>query len=178
MKQLTNYIDLEKLSTQGYQWQGEFQLSQFPRLSELLSQNETTDSEFSCEINKISGIYWLQFGVKAPLKNQCQRCLQPMSFILDEQAKLALLEDKSQASVLQDDDWLLLDDVVEMVKHERRLPILNMIEDELLLALPLVPKHDYNDENCVPVEILSDDEEEPIEEKNNPFAVLAELKKK
>ncbi len=182
MKQLANYIDLEKLSPQGYQWQGEFQLSQFPRLAELLSQKDaenTKDTEFSCEINKKSSIYWLQFKVKAPLENQCQRCLQPMSFILDEQIKLALLEDKSQASLLQEDDWLLLDDVVEMVKHERRLPILNMIEDELLLALPLVPKHDYNDENCVPVEILADDEEEPIvEEKNNPFAVLAELKEK
>ncbi len=178
MKQLANYIDLEKLSPQGYQWQAEFTLAQFPRLSELLQQKTTTDSEFSCEINKKSGIHWLEFSVKAPLKNQCQRCLQAMDFLLDEQIKLALLEDKAQASLLQEDDWLLLDDVVEMVKHERRLPILNMIEDELLLALPLVPKHDYNDENCVPVEILADDEEEVIEEKNNPFAVLAELKEK
>ncbi len=178
MKQLANFIDLEKLSTQGYQWQGEFQLSQFPRLAELLSQKATAKTTFTCEINKVSGIYWLEFSVKAPLENQCQRCLQAMDFLLDEQIKLALLEDKSQASVLQEDDWLLLDDVVERVKHERRLPILTMIEDELLLALPLVPKHDYNDKNCVPVEILADEEEEPIVEKNNPFAVLAELKEK
>ncbi|MBS9779086.1 MAG: DUF177 domain-containing protein [Moraxellaceae bacterium] len=182
MKQLANYIDLEKLSAQGYQWQGEFSLNQFPRLSEVLNQQDTENTkntEFSCEINKKSGIYWLEFSVKAPLENQCQRCLQAMDFILDEQIKLALLEDKAQASLLQEDDWLLLDDVVEMVKHERRLPILTMIEDELLLALPLVPKHDYNDENCLPVEILADEEEEPmVEEKNNPFAILAELKEK
>ncbi len=177
MKQLANFIDLEKLSPQGYQWQGEFTLAQFPRLAELLNQKETAETTFTCEINKISSIYWLQFSVKAPLENQCQRCLQPMEFILDEQIKLVLLEDKSQASILQEEDWLLLDDVVEMVKHERRLPILNMIEDELLLALPLVPKHDYNDENCVPVEIL-EEENESTEEKNNPFAILAELKEK
>ncbi len=178
MKQLANFIDLEKLSPQGYQWQSEFHLSQFPRLAELLTQTATTETNFTCEINKISGIYWLEFSVKAPLETQCQRCLQPMEFLLDEQGKLALLEDKAQASLLQEEDWLLLDDVVEMVKHERRLPILTMIEDELLLGLPLVPKHDYHDENCVPVEILADDEEEPIEEKNNPFAILAELKEK
>ncbi len=178
MKPLANFIDLEKLSTQGYQWQGKFQLTQFPRLAELVSQTDIEDTVFFCKINYLASIYWLEFSVQATLENQCQRCLQAMEFLLNEQVKLALLEDKSQANLLQEDDWLLLNDVVNMVKHERRLPIINMIEDELLLALPLVPKHDLNDENCVPVDILVEEEETVVEEKNNPFAVLAKLKDK
>ena len=51
-----------------------------------------------------------------------------------------------------------------------------VIEDELLLALPLVP---VNPDSTLPEELVAPDEEPPSDGRtDNPFAVLGELKKR
>ncbi len=176
------YVDITKWAEAGYQWQGSFELSQFPRLSEILTEDTELQDKFPSilqfAISRSDGVYWFEFVVKASVKIQCQRCLQQMDFILDKKTKLAILEDKSQVGLLVDDnDWLLVEDVSDLIGREIRLPVATIIEDELLLSLPLAPKHEINDVHCVPVEVLTEEDLEPIlEEKENPFAVLAGLK--
>ncbi|MEC9314753.1 MAG: YceD family protein, partial [Pseudomonadota bacterium] len=54
----------------------------------------------------------------------------------------------------------------------------SVVEDELILALPLVPKHE---ENCLPEEALFSGDEDSEEEEvkpNSPFSVLSSLKTK
>ncbi len=177
---LPAYVDIDKWADQGYHWQGNLQVANFKRLAEVVSQSAESVAPLSFSISRTGGVYWFEFTVTAEVESQCQRCLQPMTLTLDKQVKLAILENEEQASQLtEDDDWILIEDVAEIVGREIRLPIASVIEDELLLEIPLSPKHKINDEDCVPVDFIEDDEEEEAEdEKENPFAILAGLKGK
>jgi uncharacterized protein len=62
------------------------------------------------------------------------------------------------------------DDVLAL---NRSLDLRSLVEDELLLALPLVPRHDV----CPEPLPLVDDDENAEPERANPFAVLAALKR-
>lgn len=98
---------------------------------------------------------WLTLSVQAPVWLTCQRCLQPMAVGLALDRRLRFVHGESQAEALDaesDDDVLAL---------PRWLNLRELVEDELLLGLPLVPRH----ETCpqpLPVPIrLEDDSAEP-----------------
>ena len=61
-----------------------------------------------------------------------------------------------------------------------QLMIATMVEDEIILALPAIPRHEPGDE-CTVAENIdkpSSSAEQAVEEAPNPFAVLAKLKAK
>ena len=102
---------------------------------------------------------WLTLSVQAPVWLTCQRCLQPMAVGLALDRRLRFVHGESQAEALDaesDDDVLAL---------PRWLDLRELVEDELLLSLPLVPRH----ETCpqpLPVPIrLEDDSDEPLGER-------------
>ena len=102
---------------------------------------------------------WLTLLVQAPVWLTCQRCLQPMAVGLALDRRLRFVHGESQAQALDaesDDDVLAL---------PRWLDLRELVEDELLLSLPLVPRH----ETCpqpLPVPIrLEDDSDEPLGER-------------
>lgn len=99
---------------------------------------------------------WLTLSAQAPVWLTCQRCLQPMAVDLALDRRLRFVRGESQAEALDaesDDDVLAL---------PRWLDLRELVEDELLLGLPLVPRH----ETCpqpLPVPIrLDDDSDEPV----------------
>ena len=99
---------------------------------------------------------------------ECQRCLQPMSVPLQVERRLFLVAGEDTAETLDadsDDDVLALTPSVDLRA---------LVEDELLLALPLVPRHDA----CtLPLPAgVSDSPEEA--EAAHPFAALAALRGK
>jgi uncharacterized protein len=77
--------------------------------------------------------------LRGSLTLQCQRCLQPMSMRLDVDATFELRDDVTDDVLLQDD---LDDDSRDYLSASRKMDLISLIEDEVLLALPLVPKHD------------------------------------
>lgn len=93
---------------------------------------------------------WMTLSVQAPVWLTCQRCLQPMAVGLALDRRLRFVHGESQAEALDaesDDDVLAL---------PRWLDLRELVEDELLLGLPLVPRH----ETCpqpLPVPIRLDD---------------------
>ena len=101
----------------------------------------------------------------------CQRCLHRMAERLEFDRSFLFVRDEDEAARLDeesDDDVLVL---------PRLLDGIELIEDELILALPLVPRHDVCPqplENPAAAVGLSA-EDAPARE--NPFAVLAQLKK-
>lgn len=112
---------------------------------------------------------WLNLQVQAQVRPTCQRCLQPVSIELDIDRPFRFVRDEAQAAELDaesEDDVLVL---------SRRFDVQEWVEDELLLALPIVPLHDV----CPQPLPVSDAAaaEEPAE-RPNPFAVLQALKGK
>ena len=113
---------------------------------------------------------WLHLSATAAVWLTCQRCLQPFEQPLALDTRVRFVRDEAKAEAL---DAELEEDVLAL---PRWLDLRTLIEDELLLALPLVPRH----EQCpqpLPASAgdLADDVEAPPE-RPNPFAVLQALK--
>lgn len=112
---------------------------------------------------------WLQLALQGQVWRTCQRCLRPVAIDLDVVRPLRFVRSEDEAAALDaetDDDVLAL---------ERSLDLHALVEDELLLAQPLVPRHD----TC-PVELPTSVGEAPEAEtdKPNPFAALEALKRR
>ncbi len=116
---------------------------------------------------------WLTLQVQARVWLTCQRCLQPMTVPLALDQRLRFVQGESQAEALDAESE---DDVLAL---SRWMDLRELAEDELLLALPLVPRH----ETCplplpVAIGLESDDADAPDQgfDKPNPFAALRALK--
>ena len=110
---------------------------------------------------------WLHLHAGASLSLVCQRCLQPVQAVLSVERNFRFVADEKQAAAIDAD---IEEDVLVL---SRSFDLVELIEDELLLALPLVPRH----EMCTqPLESAAD----PVafDERVNPFDVLGELKLK
>jgi uncharacterized protein len=113
---------------------------------------------------------WLHLAAQAVLPLTCQRCLGPV--------ELAVSFDRSFRFVATEEIAAALDEECEedVLVTEKDFNLLSLIEDELLMALPVVAKHEV----CpIPVQLHvadADFVDEPVE-KPNPFAVLQQLKK-
>ena len=112
---------------------------------------------------------WLHVAAQATVSLVCQRCLSPVEAPLDAHRSFHFVSDETTAAQLDADSE---DDVLALT---RSLNLVSLVEDELLLALPLVPRHEVCPE---PLPMSHGDDEEGEEEAApNPFAALAALKR-
>lgn len=114
---------------------------------------------------------WLDLRVQAQARPTCQRCLQPVEVDVEIERPFRFVRDEAHAAELDADSE---DDVLVL---SRRFDVREWVEDELLLALPIVPMHEICPE-ALPFtpEPVVDEALEAAPEKPNPFAVLAGLK--
>ncbi len=167
---LPEYADPRHLADAGKRFVGEIELGEFPRLiEELLESRRPVAYELAFgrdERNRAT----VKGRVKATLILQCQRCLGALEYPVDREISLALVEGLDEARGLPDRyEPLLLE--------ESRIRLADLVEDELLLALPQAPKH--GPDACtsgVKQAKTSSGQQKPVRE--NRFAVLAELKQK
>ncbi|MFI5444736.1 YceD family protein [Polaromonas sp. UC242_47] len=115
-------------------------------------------------------VVWLHLQAKAVLPLTCQRCMGavPTTVEVDQWYRFVADEDIAMAEDDQSEEDLLV--------MTPQFDVLEVLEDELLMALPLVPMHDTCPENPV----FSAGEAELAEQedaKPHPFAALAKLKK-
>lgn len=96
----------------------------------------------------------------------CQRCLSPFELNFDSGSTLIVATDEASADEL---DALLEDEPVEVVVGTKEFNVADLIEDEVLLALPQSPKHEACPSQTLLDKLAGD-------EKVSPFAVLKNLK--
>lgn len=114
--------------------------------------------------------HWLHLTVATTLPQICQRCLGPVDVVVKVDREFRFVD--SEAVAEQQDD----ESEEDLLVISREFDLATLVEDEVLMALPLVPRH----ETCpVNIKMVAADEgfEVPAE-KPNPFAVLAQLKAK
>lgn len=112
---------------------------------------------------------WLHLTAATEVMLQCQRCLQPMSEMLQFDRNLRFVRGETEAARL---DEASEDDVLEMPP---RLDLQALTEDELILALPLVPRH----ERCpVPLPLREAADVPAAAPAPKPFAALAALRRR
>jgi uncharacterized protein len=167
---LPESVDAWRMVTARRSFQGSLPIAGFDRLGEVLAGSEGTvryDLEFGRDE---FGIAWLDVHVEAPLTLTCQRTLEPFVLPVTVDTRLGLIGDESEeAALLPGYEALLVTD--------DRLHPAAVIEDELLLAVPLVPVSPQSEWPGQGFEAVAQDapQEPPTE---NPFAILRELKTK
>lgn len=169
-QQLPKEIDPFRFAQNGLKLAGELQLSEMKRLGGSLHNDEgVVKVEMHFDVDE-TGTPFLQAKFSSTLALICERCMEPMVLDVEAECLLALVqyEQKIEGLAEQYDPWLIESD--EPVK------LSSVVEDELILALPLVPRHDFD---CLPADAWQSGEEEVVEEKpTSPFAVLSTLKSK
>jgi uncharacterized protein len=113
---------------------------------------------------------WMHLAAQASVPLTCQRCMSPVTVALEADQWFRFVADEDTA-MAEDDE--AEEDLLVMTPQ---FDLQALIEDELLMALPLVPMH----EQCPEPPSLSADEEGMAEPDPlpHPFAVLGQLKKK
>lgn len=109
---------------------------------------------------------WLHLHAAATVPLTCQRCLKPVPVDLVVDRAFRFVADEKTAET---EDEASEEDVLVL---ERNFDLLHLIEDEFLMELPLVPRHDV----CpvqVPMTAVDPDFEAAEAERPNPFAALA-----
>lgn len=158
------YLVRKEVARQG-SYEGEIALSELPRLTEMagpnISDTQTVHVRFDFSLNEFE-CQQVSGSLETSLRLQCQRCLETME--LPVAAEFHLLVDADEHMVKASGLDCLNSD-------QGYLDLFDLVEDEIILAIPLITVHENEDCN----EYWPDSTEEPVE-RENPFAVLKGLK--
>lgn len=165
---LPGSVDALKLCQQSVKVSGFLPLANLQRLSRQLYVAEgDVQAELVFSIDEQSR-KTISGHLEAALPLVCQRCLERLDVTVTSEFALALVWNDDQAAQLP----RTLDPVL---MEGEELDLLEIVEEELLLALPLVALHEPG--VCQPPELLNQSvDDEAVEERINPFQVLASLK--
>jgi uncharacterized protein len=114
----------------------------------------------------------LRLSVSGTAEMVCLRCLGVVTIPVTVERQYRLAKDEAHAAKLDEDD-----DSVDAIVGSTSFEVLDLVEDEVILALPFTPKHD---ECTLPVGQVTSSASDDFggeNEKPNPFRVLAQLKK-
>ncbi|MEW6514731.1 MAG: DUF177 domain-containing protein [Pseudomonadota bacterium] len=147
---------------------GKLAITQLTRLSEMLANQ---DGWLDCRLEGYrleregETRLGLHLRVSGRLRLHCQRCLAEFEFdcVIDNRLLLIPPGAEWPEEELESDDF-------DAIPASRELSAMSLVEEEVLLTLPLVPRH----ADCQPPIGISGAE---MESEPSPFAVLAGLKK-
>lgn len=174
-------IEPFKWAEQGYTWSGKLPLSRFARIArEAVGPIDNQWVQVNCKLSMDAyyRVVWLDAHVETQLPMECQRCLDTVEVELVSDVHLALVDDESLIERLDEDaDFIVLGENETSTKgsfdQAATVDLLTLLEDELLLLVPLSPKHLVCEHKHQPTE------QDLVEEKrDNPFNALASLKGK
>jgi uncharacterized protein len=168
---LPQSVDPWRLAGQGGVISGEVALEGLQRVADLLQQpsgNAVFEFRFTKDAN---GRVLIDGFVRAEMAIQCQRCMEVMRLPVDASPQLAVIEAVAEADRIPE----ACDPVLA---EAGSLSIVDLIEDELLLAIPQVPMHEKR--ACkIDLASVGDPPADRLENEaktDNPFAVLSALR--
>lgn len=169
-------LDVERFASEGGRLAGEWPLTAMERLAQSChvdarpGMDEQVAWEARGEARRAGGEQqsWLLLGLRTSVRLTCQRCLGAVGVPLVVAARFRFVESEERAAA---EDAESEEDVLA---SSRSLDLRALAEDELLLALPLVPRH----ESC-PEPLLAPPGADcaPEAPEPGPFAALAGLKR-
>jgi len=168
-------LDVKAFAQAGGLLSGQDSLEKYERLVQE-AQGESKDLVVSWSVRgelraQAGGAaqVWLHLRAQTSLPLTCQRCLTPVMVDVVVERPFHFVADEAIAAELDDDSE---EDVLVL---SREFDLLALVEDELLMALPLVPRHEVCPTE-VPLQAVDADFDEASTSKVNPFAALASLR--
>jgi len=141
-----HFIDSLDFAHNGRELRGIVPLTEMPRLQDMLAIPEACHEpgrmgEISYVVRGLpdkNGKPMLEVTVDGLCQLRCQRCLNGFAYPLKlvSRLQLAQADELNEFSVKENDN-----DEVDSITVDKRLDVLNMIEEEILLSLPFAPKH-------------------------------------
>ena len=131
------------------------------RLSPLLALDTLSSLSIQYQIQGDAGAMTLPaltLRIEAHLPVLCQRCLKPMTFDLSLNYRYVISDNAEEEDANADE--------VDFIEPDRAMNLIDLIEDEVIAALPIAPVHDT----------LCGDLHRHENKKESPFAVLKGLK--
>ena len=130
-------IDGFEFAAAGGNVRGAWPVSVFPRLRDVL-QDDSGSVEYELQGgHDVHGRPRLALHAKARLRLTCQRCLGAVECVLEPRSTLLLAA--TQAEI---DAEPITPEMPERVVARRDMAVRDLVEDELLLALPYAPRHE------------------------------------
>jgi uncharacterized protein len=168
------HLDVKSFAEEGGELGGQEPLGRLERLlAEAQGRGAESPVAWSAEAElrnprHVQPEVWLHLKAGASLSLTCQRCLQPVEVAVAVDRSFRFVGDEETAAAEDDDAE---EDVLAL---SRSFDLVALVEDELLMELPLAPRH----ETCPPVHLAVEDEgfEGSSARHENPFAVLGRLK--
>src|ERR1700744_5194970 len=190
-------VDLFEFARSGCQAAGLVRVSQLPRmLNEIPAEAPERESAFTWQAEGATQPELQDDGTEGPQPYlrlaihgaawlECQRCLTPYSQAFNVDATYRIVNTEAEA-----EGFPRAAEEVEVIVGSRQFDLIDLIEEELLLSLPLVPKHEVCPEVHESLvsgvagtegegdEAAPDEAGEGSEPKRpNPFAALESLKR-
>ena len=161
-------LNFGRSATKQLGFDGYIPLSELPRLAAFDAGDVMVEVVIACDRDEQRAVR-LKTIIRTQLQLSCQRCNEPYIHNVDlEVVYSPVKDDRSADNLPAEYEAVLLSDEDDVNLHQ-------LIEDEILLSLPYVPMHELAD--CNQSADSSWGEIDAQEEKPNPFAVLANLKK-
>lgn len=169
-------LDVSRFAEEGGRLQGSEPLNRFRRLAD---ESEGTDLARAVRwqargemrnAKHVQPEVWLHLEAGTVLPLTCQRCLLPVEVPIAVDRAFRFVPDEATAAA-QDEE--ADEDVLAL---SRSFDLLELVEDELLLEVPVAPRHEV----CpVPVRMSAEDPEFAAAEaeREHPFSALGRLKK-
>jgi uncharacterized protein len=176
-------LDVDRAADQRSAWEFELPLAELPRLAPDLALQEGS-AACRVEFARERGRPVAEVEVRSEVPLRCQRCLRPVWIEIDVRSMVRLVTDPAQAGEAEpgegDDDGLE-SGAEPTLAPDGRVVLRDLVEEEILLAAPLVPRHEDVAE-CGPGDAIRGEPEAPEDAKkgpmNTPFAGLGELLKR
>ncbi|MBX9610362.1 MAG: YceD family protein [Burkholderiales bacterium] len=174
---VANSLDMRTFARLGARLAGDDALTKFGRLLAESAVDAGPESRVRWsaqgQARPVAGAadqIWLQLHAEVTVPLTCQRCLKPVRVDLLVDRAFRFVADEKTAET---EDEAAEEDVLALA---RDFNLIHLIEDEFLMELPLVPRHEV----CpVPVTMaaVDPDFEAAEAERPNPFAALAGLQR-
>lgn len=168
---LPQYVQPARLAETGGVVRGSLRVAEMGRLAEILHDTEgAADVDLEFGIDEV-GTRYLRGHLRTVLHLTCQRCLQTLVCPLDVPVSLGFGIPGRTEDFPERYELLVLD--------EPNLELAELVEDELMLALPVVPMHpvDECEYDSDVIAVPEEDCEDAAAERQRPFKDLAGLLK-
>lgn len=128
-------IDPIQLAERAARLSGTLALAGMPRLAESCADRQgSIDIELHFERSGDAKVYAAHGSVRAAVKVTCQRCLEPMTLSLVVRPQWLFVRAGDGRETPPDEE-------AEVIEVDRPVVLSELVEDELLLAMPMIPMH-------------------------------------
>lgn len=167
-KFIPEHIDPFRYAEQDLRLDGAVKIADMHRLSaNLNSANDVVSVNLQFGVDE-QGINFLKGHLETKLLLQCQRCMEPFIYEIMSDFGLGIVSTLDEANALPER-------YEPAMAKEGHLALRELIEDEIILNLPIIPKHEPED--CK-VKLPFADLAVEKSKGENPFHVLESLKHK